>query len=323
MASRTSSGSARSARPWPLPVHQARKAPPNSRRPNGVDDRGGGDLDLDLFRGRVGVHGSGPVGDQDAGGSPAEQVRGGRPGVLAGEQVGEVLGAHLDGVGPAQDPADPVQVGLSRRDGAGAAVRVEHHQDICRGRDGQALDAGPGRLHDQAEGADVQRRDAGGQDRLGRADGGRGGLGQVEVVAGHAGRVDVHQGQRGGLAGRVGHRDSHAVALQVGAHQLAEAVTGQPSQEGGRLAEPGHGAGHVERPASHPGIDVPGLVDDQVDQGLTRDSDHGSSVAAPVTGPRSAGRAGTAGTRAGPGRPSRTPGASDRRRPDGRPRPPR
>ena len=153
--------------------------------------------------------------------------------------------------------------------------------------DRQLLDAGPDRLHDQAEGADVQGRGAGGQDRLGRADGGRGGPGQVEVVAGHAGRVHVHQGQRGGLVGRVGHGDLHTVALQVGAHELAEAVAGKPPEEGRRLAEPGDGAGHVERAAAHPGIDVPGLVDDQVDQGLTRDSDHGSSVVASpiVSGP--------------------------------------
>jgi len=241
---------------------------------DGVHDRSGGHLDLDLLPGGERAHGVRAVGDQDAGGTGAEQSGDGGVGVLARVQVGEVLGAHLDDVGPAQDPAEPVQVGLPGGDRAGAAVRVEHDRDIGRGMDGQAFDAGPDRLHDQAEGADVEGRRAGREHRLGRADGGGRGLGQVEVVGGHAGRVHVDQGQRGGLARRVGDGDPDAVALQVGAHQLAEAVAGQAAEEGCRLAEPGDGAGYVERAAAHPRVHAPGLVDDQVDQGLTRNNDH-------------------------------------------------
>ena len=104
---------------------------------------------------------------------------------------------------------------------------------------------------------------------------GRRRAGQVEVITGHAGPVHVHQRQRSRRVGAGSHRDEHPVAVQVGPHQLAEPVAGQPAEEGHGQAEPGHGAGDVERAAAQPGIDMTGRIDDQVDQGLPRDGNHG------------------------------------------------
>ena len=227
--------------------------------------------------------------------------------------------------GPAQDAHQPVQVGLPGGDGARPAVRVEHDHDVVGQPGHQPLGARPDRLHDQAEAADVQSRGAIGQHRLGGADRGRRRAGQVEVVGGHAGRVQVDQGQRGRRVGRGPDRDGDVVALQVGPHQLAEAVAGQPAEEGRGQAEPGHRPGGVERGAAQAGIHVTLLIDDQVDQGLARDRDHAlhSTASCGVSGRRRAGRAGAAGTSGAPGQPAPPPGASGRRNPGGRPRPPR
>ena len=168
-------------------------------------------------------------------------------------------------------------------------------------------------------------RGALGQHRLAGPDRGRRGAVQVEVVAGHAGRVQVHQRQRGRRLGRGGHRDPRTVAFQVGPQQLPEPVAGEPAEVGHRLPEPGHRAGDVEPGAAQPGIDVTGRVDDQVDQRLVRHSNHAvhSTVPGRVIARRRSGRADNAGTRPGPGWPARPPGASGRRNPRGRPRPPR
>ena len=217
--------------------------------PYGVDDLGGRDLDADLLAGGERADGGRAVGDHHAGGPLAEQVRGGVGGVGGGIQVGEVFGAHLDQIGPAHETAEPVQVGWPRRDHARAAVRVQHDRDAGGQRGHQLFHAGSDRLHDQAERADMQSLGGQGQDGLAGLDRRRRRPGQVEAVAGHARRIDVHDRQRGGRVGGGLERNQDAVTVKVGSLQPAEPVLGQPAEEGRGLAEPGDGAGDVERAA--------------------------------------------------------------------------
>ena len=64
------------------------------------------------------------------------------------------------------------------------------------------------------------------------------------------------------------------MTVKVGPLQPAEPVLGQPAEEGCGLAQPGDGAGDVERATAQPGIKAAVGIHDQVDQGLTRDGDH-------------------------------------------------
>ena len=67
------------------------------------------------------------------------------------------------------------------------------------------------------------------------------------------------------------------MAVEVFPHQPAEAVAGQPAQEGRRQAEPGDGAHDVERAAAEARIDVTSRIHDEVDKGLARDGYHAQS----------------------------------------------
>ncbi len=97
------------------------------------------------------------------------------------------------------------------------------------------------------------------------------------MISGYAVRVEVHHGQGGRRVGRGVDGHVHPVAVEISPHQPPEAVPGQPAEEGGGLAEPGHGPRDIEGTAAEPRIDVAGRIHNEVDQGLAGNGDHARS----------------------------------------------
>ena len=211
---------------------------------------------------------AGPRSSEAAGGGDRRRGR---------REVGEVVDAGLDDVAAGDDRAEPVEVGRPVGDDAGPAVRIEHHDRPGRNGRHRVRDRGGHRLQHETERADVERGGAGREGvahRTGRQPR-RGRALRVEPVDGPAVRVQVRDGQRRRRVGRLGHRQVDAVAGQGVAQPRAEPVGRQAAEERDLATEPADRPRGVERTAPGRGGHRPIRPDQEVDEGLTSDDDHG------------------------------------------------
>ena len=78
-----------------------------------------------------------------------------------------------------------------------------------------------------------------------------------------------------GSADPAGNGQLHSVLGQLPGEDLAERVSGEAAQEARGLTQPGDGPGRVERAPAWAGVHPVVRPDDQIDEALTSDQDHG------------------------------------------------
>ena len=201
------------------------------------------------------AHDEGPLGperhERDRSGAP-EQLAGGFRGRASGQQPREVVVAHLQHVGTAQDPPEALAVGSRIVDRGGAAVRVERDERVVADLRGDPLERGRDRLEHEPERADVEHLEALRQRRAGRFErqARRGGAGGVEAVGRVPSGVELDERQRGRVVRGDDRLDPDAVRLELTAQPHAEAVRREPPEVGNRLLEPADRARNVVRPAA-------------------------------------------------------------------------
>jgi len=194
------------------------------------------------------------------------------------QQPGQVDRADLDDVGQLEQPLDRRAVARLVAHQPGADVRVELDQRAAlEPLDGGEHGAGR-RAAQQADRADVQRAGLLEQ-RLGQVGGRHQRVGRALAVE-RVGRLAAfvrHERQGAQRVGRQQEARVDAFALDVGAQVVAEQVVGGLARERGRLAQPRHADGDVQRrPARvHAKANRPPLFFDrqEIDQDLAHAGD--------------------------------------------------
>ena len=190
-----------------------------------------------------------------------------------GEEVREVLVAHLHDVGAPQHALDPGDVRLAARNDPGPAVDVDHHgTGVGRGGN-QRLGRTRHRFEHEPEPTGEQHgglQVAGhlGQRRRRRAL-------EVEAIGGRAALVELRGRQRGGQIGAWQERRRHAVGRQLRGQHQAETISRDGADEGDVGTEATARACGVERCSAQRSGDVPLRIDDEIDQRFSDDDDHG------------------------------------------------
>jgi hypothetical protein len=173
---------------------------------------------------------------------------------------------------------EPRTVGGGIGDRGGTAVRVGHHERAAVELPGERLERVGHRLQREAERADVQERDVGGErgERVGGREPGHRRPVDVEAISGAAAFVELDQRERRRVVGAHVGVEPHAVGGELAGEPGAEAVGRDPAQVRDRAIEPAERAGGVEGSAPEMRRERVAGCGHEVDQRLPGDDDEPS-----------------------------------------------